>query len=153
MISLRRIILSEGRWTSNTEPAHFSASRKPTPFVPSELPDQKNLYLESLPLIHRTCLRESDGESEPFHLVSCIKARSSLRLLVVSTTSALLPLMVPTFMLPVLKRTSAFFVFFLLSSPLIKLDEDRGRRRLRRLQPGPLPAASRLLALAPTFLL
>ena len=48
MISLSRIILSLGCWTSKTVSVHFFARRMPTPFVPSELPDQKTFYILSL---------------------------------------------------------------------------------------------------------
>ena len=95
MISLSRIILSLGRWTSKTLSVHFFARRMPTPFVPSELPDQKTLYTESFPFNHGTWERDWDGHSTPFHLVSWRKPQSTLLLVAVSTISALRPLIVP----------------------------------------------------------
>ena len=98
MISLHRILLSLGHWTSKTLSVHFFfARRMPTPFVPSELPDQKTLYTESFPFNHRTWERDWDGHSTPFHLVSWRKPQSSLLLVAVYTISALRPLIVPTF--------------------------------------------------------
>ena len=120
MIRLSRIILSLGRWTSKTLSVHFFARRMPTPFVPSELPDQKTL---SFPFNHRTWERDWDGHSTPFHLVSWRKPQSSLLLVAVSTISALRPLIVPTFILPV-RNSSSFGVWFLFfpGAHIIRLD-------------------------------
>ena len=146
MISLSRIILSLGRWTSKTLSVHFFARRMPTPFVPSELPDQKTLYTESFPFNHRTWERDWDGHSTPFHLVSWRKPQSSLLLVAVSTISALRPLIVPTFILPVRNSSSfgVWILFFLRRSHNSPRWQDRPRSRLPA-QPRPGPAATRLL--------
>ena len=146
MTSLSRIILSLGRWISKTLSVHFFARRMPTPFVPSELPDQKTLYTESFPFNHRTWERDWDGHSTPFHLVSWRKPQSSLLLVAVSTISALRPLIVPTFILPVLNSSSfgVWILFFLRHSHNSPRWQDRPRSRLPA-QPRPGPAATRLL--------
>ena len=146
MISLSRIILSLGRWTSKTLSVHFFARRMPTPFVLSELPDQKTLYTESFPFNHRTWERDWDGHSTPFHLVSWRKPQSSLLLVAVSTISALRPLIVPTFILPVRNSSSfgVWILFFLRRSHNSPRWQDRPRSRLPT-QPRPAPAATRLL--------
>ena len=82
----------------------------------------------------------------PFHLVSWRKPQSSLLLVAVSTISALRPLIVPTFILPV-RNTSSFGVwilFFLRRSHNSPRWQDRPRSRLPA-QPRPGPAATRLL--------
>ena len=117
MISLSRIILLPGRWTSKTLSVYFFARRMAFPFVPSELPDQKTLHTESFPFNHRTWERDWDGHSTSFYLVSWRKPQSSLLLVAVSTISALRPLVVPTFILPA-RNSSSFGVWIL---PLLSL--------------------------------
>ena len=149
MISLSRIILSLGRWTSKILSVHFFARRMPTPFVPSELPDQKTLYTESFPFNHRTWEQNWDGHSTPFHLVSWRKPQSSLPLVAVSTISSLRPLIVPTFILPV--RNSSSFSVWILSSLRRSHNSPRWQDRPRSClsaQPRPGPAATGLLVTA-----
>ena len=52
-MSFTKMILSETLWTSKTFSIHSSATNTPTPSVPLSFPDQKSLYLVSLPLIVR----------------------------------------------------------------------------------------------------
>ena len=87
--NLINMILSDTRLMSYTLSTHFSARSTPTPLVPWLLPTQKNLYLESFPVI---CLAEA-----PLHLTSCTQQRSTFLLVMVSTISLDLPLMVPMF--------------------------------------------------------
>ena len=82
-------IPSDTRLMSYTLSTHFSARSTPTPLVPWLLPTQKNLYLESFPVM---CLAEA-----PLHLTSCTQQRSTFLLVMVSTISLDLPLMVPMF--------------------------------------------------------
>ena len=82
-------ILSDTHLMSYTLSTHFSARSTPTPLVPWLLPTQKNLYLESFPVM---CLAEAS-----LHLTSCTQQRSMFLLVMVSTISLDLPLMVPMF--------------------------------------------------------
>src|SRR5208282_220895 len=97
-VTLSTIILSVIRFTSITLSIHFSATKIPTPASPSSHPAHKNLYIApSLP---------SDFALPPFHLVSCKQQKSSLLLAAMSATSPLLPLILPTFTVPILKFMS-----------------------------------------------
>ena len=82
------MILSETLITSNTFSHLFSASRIPTPQVPSSFPQPKYLYQESLPAISSRLV---------FQRVSCKQHRSTLLLNMVSTISEALLLIKPTF--------------------------------------------------------
>src|SRR5208282_2482281 len=70
----------------------------PSPASPSSHPTNKNLNIApSLP---------SDLALPPFHLVSCKQQKSSLLLAAMSATSPLLPFILPTFKVPILKFMS-----------------------------------------------
>ena len=88
-----RMILSETLITLNTFSHHFSASRIPTPQVPS-FSQPKYLYRESLPAISLRLV---------FQRISCKQHRSTLLLDMVSTTSEALLLIEPTFKDPTQK--------------------------------------------------
>ena len=100
-----RMILFETLITSNTFSHHFSASRIPTPQVPSFFPQPKYLYRESLPAISLRLLLER---------VSWKQHRSTPLLNMVSTTSEALSLIEPTFKDPTRKELSlTLWQFFL----------------------------------------
>src|SRR5208282_3303490 len=97
-VTLSTIILLLIRFTSITFSIHFSATKIPTPASPSSHPAHKNLYIApSLP---------SDLALPLFHLVSCKQQKSSLLLAAMSATSPLLPFMLSTFKVPILKFMS-----------------------------------------------
>ena len=99
------MILSETLITSNAFFHHFSASRIPTPQVPSSFPQPKYLYRKSMPAISLKLV---------FQRVSCKQHRSTLLLDVVSPTSEALPLIEPTFKDPTQKGLSlTLWQFFL----------------------------------------
>src|SRR4029077_16790274 len=76
---------------------HFSATKTPTPDNPSVLlPVPKNLHL---------ALLLSNHLPFTFHPVSCTHKKSNLLLSIISATSALRPLIVPTFAEPTRRPT------------------------------------------------
>ena len=99
------MILSETLITSNTFSHQFSASKIPTPQVPSSFPQPKYLYRESLPAISLRLV---------FQRFSCKQHRSTLLLDMVSPTSKALPFIEPTFKDPTRKGLSlTLWQFFL----------------------------------------
>ena len=103
------MILSEALITSNTFSHHFSASRIPTPQVPSSFPQPKYLCRETLPAISLRLV---------FQRVSCKQHRLTLLLDVVSTTSEAFPLIEPKFKDPTQKGLSlTVWQFFLKDAP------------------------------------